>query len=224
MDAKKTAGEKKREQRKLEREERKRKIEQLEKKEAMHSGEDPEERKAIEEAWATFGDYKLKQSEDYQVPENQRVNFSKKRQQMVLLEGSIHKLKVDFNQKIQELKVRKKEIVENVTKINGRIHEINEELGNKEDLIIPKIDKETEYPENFFEISDKDINNYKYKKACDEAKIKGKPMPEKEADDETAEDTKAAEDPLNMFPIRKGAKPQVTELDNEYEQIRRIEL
>jgi hypothetical protein len=31
----------------------------------MHSGEDPEERKAIEEAWATFGDYKLKQSEDY---------------------------------------------------------------------------------------------------------------------------------------------------------------
>jgi hypothetical protein len=66
----------------------------------MHSGEDPEERKAIEEAWATFGDYKLKQSEDYQVPENQRVNFSKKRQQMVLLEGSIHKLKVDFNQKI----------------------------------------------------------------------------------------------------------------------------
>jgi len=63
----------------------------------MHSGEDPEERKAIEEAMATFGDFKLKQSPDYTVPENQRVNFSKKRQQMVLLEGSIHKLKVDFN-------------------------------------------------------------------------------------------------------------------------------
>jgi hypothetical protein len=30
---------------------------------------------------------------------------------MVLLEGSIHKLKVDFNQKIQELKIRKKDIV-----------------------------------------------------------------------------------------------------------------
>ena len=72
----------------------------LEKKEAMHSGVDAEEQKAIEEAMATFGDYKMKQSSDYTVPENQRVNFSKKRQQMVLLEGSIHKLKVDFNQKI----------------------------------------------------------------------------------------------------------------------------
>lgn len=137
LDAKKTEGEKKREQRKLEREERKRKIEQLEKKEAMHSGEDPEERKAIEEAWATFGDYKLKTAEDYQVPENQRVNFSKKRQQMVLLEGSIHKLKVDFNQKIQELKVRKKEIVDTVISINQRITTINTELGIKEDLIVP---------------------------------------------------------------------------------------
>ena len=66
----------------------------------MHSGVDAEEHKAIEEAMATFGDYKMKHSSDYTVPENQRVNFSKKRQQMVLLEGSIHKLKVDFNQKI----------------------------------------------------------------------------------------------------------------------------
>lgn len=79
---------------------RKKKIEKLEKKEAMHSGEDPEDRKEIEVALSTFGDYKLKLSPSYIVPENQRVNFSKKRQQMVLLEGSIHKLKVDFNKKI----------------------------------------------------------------------------------------------------------------------------
>jgi len=94
----------------------------------MHSGEDPEDRKEIEIARATFGDYKLKTSGDYTVPENQRVNFSKKRQQMVLLEGSIHKLKVDFNQKIQELKLRKKEIVDHVTKLNKRLVEINTEL------------------------------------------------------------------------------------------------
>lgn len=30
---------------------------------------------------------------------------------MVLLEGSIHKLKVDFNTKINELKLRKKQII-----------------------------------------------------------------------------------------------------------------
>ena len=30
---------------------------------------------------------------------------------MILLEGSIHKLKVDFNTKINELKIRKKDII-----------------------------------------------------------------------------------------------------------------
>jgi hypothetical protein len=131
----------------------------------MHSGEDPEERKAIDEALATFGDYNLKQSHDYTVPENQRVNFSKKRQQMVLLEGSIHKLKVDFNQKIQELKVRKKEIIDHVLSLNTRVHEINKELGSEESTtcIHPTLDKALEYPENYFEISDKDIKDFKFK-------------------------------------------------------------
>ena len=79
LNAKKSEGEKKREQRKLEREDRKRLIEKFEKQEAMHSGEDPEDRKEIEIAQATFGDFKLKIAPDYTVPENQRVNFSKKR-------------------------------------------------------------------------------------------------------------------------------------------------
>jgi hypothetical protein len=42
----------------LEREERKRKIEKLDKKVAMHSGEDPADRKDIEIAQATYGDKK----------------------------------------------------------------------------------------------------------------------------------------------------------------------
>ena len=75
----KTEGEKKREERKLERELRKKKIEKLEKKEAMHSGEDPEDRKEIQLAKQTYGDFKLKLAANYVVPENQRVNFAKKR-------------------------------------------------------------------------------------------------------------------------------------------------
>ena len=69
----------KREQRKVERDNRKKKIEKLEKKEAMHSGEDPEDRKDIENSKLTFADYKLKMGLDYVVPENQRVNYAKKR-------------------------------------------------------------------------------------------------------------------------------------------------
>ena len=129
----------------------------------MQNDEDDESRKKIDEARATVGDYKLKISPEYSVPENARINFQKKRQQMVLLEGSIHKLKVDFNQKIQDLKVRKKQIVEHVTAVNARLQEINSELGVAEGLFVPTIDKDAEYPENFFEITDNDIEAYKVK-------------------------------------------------------------
>ena len=117
----KTEGEKKREERQLERELRTKKIEKLEKKEAMNSGEDPADRKQIQLAKQTYGDFKLKLAANYVVPENQRVNFAKKQQQMILLEGSIHKLKVDFNKKITELKDRKREIIERVKKLNTRL-------------------------------------------------------------------------------------------------------
>jgi len=50
-------------------------------------------------------------SHDYEVPESLQINQTKKRQQMVLLEGSIHKLKIDFNTKINELKSKKKSII-----------------------------------------------------------------------------------------------------------------
>ena len=74
---------------------------------------------------------------------------------MVLLEGSIHKLKVDFNQKIQELKIRKKEIIDHVANLNTRLTDINSQLGQKDDvLFVPEIDKDLEYPENYFEIQD----------------------------------------------------------------------
>ena len=108
--------------------------------------------------------YKLKVYPEYTVPENQRINYSKKRQQMILLQGSIHKLKVDFNQKIQELKIRKKQIVEHVSGLNERLTEINDELSQKETLFLPKIDYNIEYPENFYECDDNDVADYKARK------------------------------------------------------------
>ena len=63
---------------------------------------------------------------------------------MVLLEGSIHKLKVDFNTKIQELKVRKMDIIYRVETLNERLVVINIELGTPEELFVPKIDMAVE--------------------------------------------------------------------------------
>ena len=131
----------------------------------MHSGEDPADRKDIQQAKLTYGDFKLKMSASYVVPENQRVNFAKKRQQMVLLEGSIHKLKVDFNKKISELKVRKRDIIEKVKHLNGRLGAINTDLGDNNDVFEPSIDETVEYPEKFFEVGDQDIEAYRKVKA-----------------------------------------------------------
>jgi len=166
----------------------------------------------------------LKVSDKYTVPENQRVNFSKKRQQMVLLQGSIHKLKVDFNQKIQELKIRKKEIVDHVLGLNTRLETINQELNVKEDLFVPNIDKTVEYPENFFEIKDDDIIEFKAKKD----KEKGKKSARKDEDEEEEDGKKAAPVEIDYSKLksiaRKNAKVQTTDLDSEFNQIRNIEL
>lgn len=87
----------------------------------INSNEDADKHASIIEAKATYGMFNLKMSTDYEVPENMQINFSKKRQQMVLLEGSIHKLKVDFNNKILDLKHKKTSIISQVEQMNGRI-------------------------------------------------------------------------------------------------------
>lgn len=84
---------------------------------------------------------------------------------MVLLEGSIHKLKVDFNKKISELKVRKRDIIEKLKHLNGRLGAINTDLGDNNDVFEPSIDETVEYPEKFFEVGDQDIEAYRKVKA-----------------------------------------------------------
>lgn len=143
---------------------------------------------------------------------------------MVLLEGSIHKLKVDFNQKIQELKIRKKEIVDHVGLLNTRLQEINKELKVEEELFLPTIDKDVEYPENFFEIQDADIVAFKAKREAE--KNKDKKAAEVEEDEgEKDEDAEEEFDVKTMtLPARKNAKVQSTDIDSEFAKIRKIEL
>lgn len=84
---------------------------------------------------------------------------------MVLLEGSIHKLKVDFNKKIQELKIRKRDIIDRVKSINSRYSDINNELGEQIELFEPIIDEAIEYPEKSFDVKDSDILEFRKVKA-----------------------------------------------------------
>ena len=150
----KTHADQRREERKIQRELRKKKIDKLRTKEVMNRGDDKTEKAKIEEAKRTFGEYHLKMSDAYEVPESEQVDFKKKRQQMILLEGSIHKIKVDFNIKVNDLRVRKQDIIASVKQHYERLALINDELGTPDQLILPKIDEKIEYPEKDFNVTD----------------------------------------------------------------------
>ena len=124
----------------------------------MNLGKDPAELQKIEDAKKTFGEYKFKMDAEYEVPEHEQVDFKKKRQQMILLEGSIHKLKLDFNKKISDLRIRKQDNIADIKRKFERLRVINDKLGDSsDDLILPTIDETTEFPEKFFDVSSEDI-------------------------------------------------------------------
>lgn len=131
---KKSAAEIKREERKYQREQRKIEMEKLEKEDPSKNEANPEDKRAIENAKKSYGDYKLKSAENYIVPEKQRVNCAKKRQQMFILESSIHSLKEQFNEKVVGLRDKKRALMEDIAEKNGRIAQINEQLGVSEEL------------------------------------------------------------------------------------------
>lgn len=159
---------------------------------------------------------------------------------MVLLQASIHRLKLDFDQKIDDLKIRKKQIVEHVKTVNKRLVEINDELGCEEQLDVPIIDEELEYPENHFQVNDQDVEDYMKRKEEEAAlaATKGKksrkadksPSPNKLEEDDEEDGVEKKEDlgPIDLETIqalpRKGAKKQTSPNDEELDAIMQIEL
>ena len=189
----------------------------------------------------------------YEVPESEQVDYKKKRQQMILLEGSIHKIKVDFNIKVNDLRVRKQDIISTVKRLYERLDVINSELGTPEKLILPVIDEKVEYPEKDFNVTDQDIENYrgdlkqrdidaknanrnqgggkKKNKAAIEAEkeAKAKAEAEKKAKKEGQQHEEVKEEVVILpydrkLADRKGRQKQMTELDDEMTQVRMIEL
>jgi len=189
----------------------------------------------------------------YEVPEKERVNAEKKRQQMILLENSIFNLRVDFNKKLENLKSRKQEIVETVTEKNKLIAEKNKELGIEEELFTPEIDVALEYPDKIYEIDTPELVSYAYRKAQDMADankpkksqfgskkpnpndklVKSKDLLAAEAFDKRYQEELAksnqkeqvAEPPVAKD--RKGARPgdiELSPVDEKFAVIRRIEI
>jgi WD40 repeat protein len=90
---------------------------------------DPADVAAIEVAKATLGAFALKADPDYVVPEALRVNAQKKRRQLILLDESVHAIKMAYNDRFLGLRKLKNNILAELAADHARVEAIEAELG-----------------------------------------------------------------------------------------------
>ena len=104
--------------RKMMRAQRKAKLAALLQKKPAEDRDDPRDLSAIERSKARLGDYKLKSTADYEVPQDQQVNALKKRQQMMMLQENINSIKVRYNKRFLALRDVKKLVFQSIIESN----------------------------------------------------------------------------------------------------------
>ena len=139
--------------------------------------EDPADVAAILHAETHMGDFSLKTDTDYVVPESQRVNAQKKRRQIVLLDESIHAIKVGFNDRFLALRDLKQRIIGSLKEEDARLEQINAELSLFEvlepSLISPGALVPAEQPELRREVNDEQLEAFRKEEEAAKAKAKG---------------------------------------------------
>merc|ERR1719247_1707580 len=125
-----------RELRRQQRQKRAADIAAMEKAKPTEQDEDPRDLEAIAMAEAMAGDYTLKTSEDYQVPENARMNAEKKRRQMCLLEESMHAIRTEFNERVLALRAFRMQVKEEVVSDLRALFEIDTVLGTSTEWVM----------------------------------------------------------------------------------------
>nr|CCA18492.1 avirulenceassociated protein 3.4FA putative [Albugo laibachii Nc14] len=91
--------------------------------------DDPRDLVAIAYARRNLGDYKLKSDDDYVVPENQRVNATKKKAQMALLEEKMYSIRIAFSAKVLELRKLKSILIEEIQQDHETIQILQESIA-----------------------------------------------------------------------------------------------
>ncbi len=148
-------------QKKIVREKLKNALEDLQHSKPDENTDDPRDLEAIKRAKKEIGDFKLKSDPKYVVPEDEHVNASQKRKQMILLLESVNYIKMGLNDRVLALRDLKKRIVENMATDTQRLNAINRELkrgGNP--LEAPTIDVEREWPQHRYQYSKEDVATF----------------------------------------------------------------
>eukprot|EP00928_Gymnodinium_smaydae_P086447 TRINITY_DN7056_c0_g1_i3.p1 TRINITY_DN7056_c0_g1~~TRINITY_DN7056_c0_g1_i3.p1 ORF type:complete len:1947 (-),score=421.95 TRINITY_DN7056_c0_g1_i3:144-5984(-) len=185
---KQISGAEMREIRRQQRQERKQYMVELEKSKPSDTYEDPRDLEAIAHAEATLGNFMLKTSDSYQVPENQRMNAEKKRRQMFLLEESSHAIRTEFNHRVLALRDFRQQVKQEVKRDLAALHEIDQQLGTTTEwingLLDDPPDAPTEFPERRFDITEAQLKSYI-------AEVNGTPIDEAQVKDEEEDDEEA---------------------------------
>lgn len=136
------------EHRKAKRARRKAALERLRRQQPDKHVADPADEEAVVSAQVHMGDYKLKTSADYEVPEDKRVDAGKKRRQMVLLDEAVYQIRMQFNRRVLAVRDRKLATIHTIQDDSRRIQQINKELGLpvNDQVVVPKVDA-SEWPE-----------------------------------------------------------------------------
>ena len=98
-----------------------------------------------------MGDYLLKTSPDYVMPEHARPTAERKAKQLILLEHSVHQLRSEFNQRLVGMRDLKKRLCESINADKSRIKEIGSKLHVESDFVPHALQHEEE-PEKRFAI------------------------------------------------------------------------
>ena len=124
-----------------------------------------------------MGDFSLKTDADYVVPEAQRVNAQKKRRQIVLLDESIHAIKMGFNERFLALRDLKKRLIGSMGDEDARLVEINRELEAHDplpaSLVAPRALCAEEQPELRDQTGPDELELFAQQQEAAKAKAKG---------------------------------------------------
>ena len=137
------------------------------------SYEAPEDVAAIEVAETRMGNFSLKTDDDYVVPEAQRVNAQKKRRQLVLLDESIHAIKLGFNERVLALRDLKKRMLAHMSDEEARLHELHAELQLPPPVPPPTELRPEEEPERRRLFNEAELTAFGEQKAAAAAKAAG---------------------------------------------------
>ncbi|KAM4795585.1 cilia- and flagella-associated protein 44 [Rhinophrynus dorsalis] len=118
---------------------RKREWAELYKQRPSEDYEDPQDVLAIKNAKENMGDFNLKTSKDYTVPEHLRINADRKRNELIMLEGMIHKQKSSMNVLILALRDLKVDTIKEIQSLVQELRSIQSMLDSSKHLPIPPV-------------------------------------------------------------------------------------